>query len=229
MKNILEAIENCDIDKLNKELKQVNAGELNMFKINNQESLLHYAIKFCGKEVIKSLITGGMNINIVNSDGYSILELLALYNDKGSIEYCINLGAKILNNEGYTLIHWCATHNEVNILKKLLETNENIDIDMKDFLSDGEKDCTALHWAAQEGNIPIARVLFEKGADINAKNASGQTALIISAAEGNKDFVKFLLDLGADINIKDNDKNKAKDFALIYGYLEVALLLEKQK
>ena len=37
---------------------------------------------------------------------------------------------------------------------------------------------TALMWAAAEGHLEIARALIEKGADINAKNSAGLTALV---------------------------------------------------
>lgn len=226
MKDVRKAIEACDVDILTKELKKIDILSLNAYKTEDNKSLLHLAIKFCGKNIIELLVNSGMDINLTNLEGYPILELLPFYNDRESIEYCIDHGAKLLNNEGYLPLHWCATYNEVVILKKILSTNHNINIDMKDLTTNGERDRTALHWAAQEGNSEIAHILYENGADVNAKNFILQTPLHIAAGEGHIDFVKTLLDLGADADMEDNYGSRAKDIALSFDHLEIVSLFK---
>lgn len=42
-----------------------------------------------------------------------------------------------------------------------------------------------------------------KGADVNAKNKSGNTPLIIASEKGSKNMIQLLIDRGADINLRD--------------------------
>ncbi len=44
---------------------------------------------------------------------------------------------------------------------------------------------TALMWVSEEGNINTVKALLEKGADINQKNYSGETALTLASKQGN--------------------------------------------
>ena len=51
-------------------------------------------------------------------------------------------------------------------------------------------------------------LLLQAGADVNAKDRDGNTALILAAAE-NPTVVSVLLKAGADVNAKDRDGNTA--------------------
>ncbi len=90
-------------------------------------------------------------------------------------------------------------------------------LDIVEILFDGkhfsvkDKDiygCNPLHWAAQQGNLNIAKFLVEKGADIGAKDKNGRTSLRIAACNGSLDIVKFFLDKNASIEAKSNDPYK---------------------
>jgi ankyrin repeat protein len=50
------------------------------------------------------------------------------------------------------------------------------------------------------GDVAIAKALIAKGANVNAADMNGRTALMEVAASGNLDFVLLLLDSGADPN-----------------------------
>ena len=61
--------------------------------------------------------------------------------------------------------------------------------------------------AAEENSVEILRLLIEKGADKNAQNKRGRTALSFAAApsmdrETSKDTLRFLLSQGADSTVK---------------------------
>jgi ankyrin repeat protein len=60
---------------------------------------------------------------------------------------------------------------------------------------------TAFLYAAQQGDIAIARQLLAAGADVDDKAADGTTALVIAAHSGHSEFARFLLDNGADPNL----------------------------
>jgi len=69
--------------------------------------------------------------------------------------------------------------------------------------SNGE---TLLQRAVIEGYGGIIEVLAAAGADLNAKDGSGNTPLYIAArAAGHIDAVKALVKAGADVNARDHD------------------------
>jgi len=60
---------------------------------------------------------------------------------------------------------------------------------------------TPLLFAAQQGNIEVARHLLDAGADVNDRAASGESALVIASLGGHGEFAEFLLEQGADPNL----------------------------
>jgi len=59
-----------------------------------------------------------------------------------------------------------------------------------------------------------AEVLLAAGADVNARDARGRTALHAAAAQGYTDVAKFLVEHGADLKAADNDGVLPVDAAL---------------
>ncbi len=65
---------------------------------------------------------------------------------------------------------------------------------------------SALHYAAREGQIEIARALLAAGADIDEPTGGDHsTPLLVSIINGNYDLAMFLLEQGADPNILSED------------------------
>ena len=70
---------------------------------------------------------------------------------------------------------------------------------------------TALHFAAQNGNLDIIKFLVEHGADISAQDYEQSRSVIHFAAEnGDIECIKYLTDNGA--NLQDRDVNGATAF-----------------
>ncbi len=59
---------------------------------------------------------------------------------------------------------------------------------------------TALMMAANGGNVKVARLLIEKGADVNAEDESTSTALMMAANNDKTDVARLLIEKGADVN-----------------------------
>ena len=55
------------------------------------------------------------------------------------------------------------------------------------------------------GKLDCVKALIEAGADLNAKENDGSTALHWAADNGKLDCVKALIEAGADLNAKEND------------------------
>jgi hypothetical protein len=71
-------------------------------------------------------------------------------------------------------------------------------------------------------------MLLEKGADVNAKNTGGNTALSWASWRGHTETAVMLLEKGSDVNAKDDYARTALHSASSSGHTEtVAMLLEK--
>jgi ankyrin repeat protein len=78
-----------------------------------------------------------------------------------------------------------------------------------------------LRFAAKEGRTETVKALLAGGADIDAKNKDGDTALMIATLLGHTETVKALLAEGADVNSWILRTAESKD------YTEIVQLLKK--
>ena len=78
------------------------------------------------------------------------------------------------------------------------------------------------------GNIAEIKNFLKIGFDINYRDSSGKTALIIAASKGNIGLVEFLFINSSDINIKDNDYKTAFDYASANEHKDIANLLSNK-
>ena len=81
--------------------------------------------------------------------------------------------------------------------------------------------------AAKKGNAAKIEKLLARGADVNAKNKEGRTALMGAAFAGHTAIVQALLEAGADVNAKDERGTTALSAAAFRGHTAtVQTLLE---
>ena len=78
---------------------------------------------------------------------------------------------------------------------------------------DSQSGITPLGWAALNGQAEAAKLLIEKGADVNARNRDGTTSLHSAAFLGRIGTVKLLLENGADTMLRSNDGSTPTDVA----------------
>jgi ankyrin repeat protein len=83
---------------------------------------------------------------------------------------------------------------------------------------------TPLHGAAAHSGA-IARLLIEKGADVNATNKNGQTPLHVGAAWGRADLVRLLIDRGAEFTSRDATGRTALEWAAHNGHKETQRII----
>jgi ankyrin repeat protein len=130
-----------------------------------------------------------------------------------------------------TSLHLAASFGLATIIRLLLESTGNNDVDMQD--SNGKtplslvaekgyleaaipvlqhgasvamkdnRGWTALHWACKQGHEPMARLLVEHGVDVSAKDKQGATALYWAAEKGHEATVRLLLENGAEVNLRE--------------------------
>jgi uncharacterized protein len=81
--------------------------------------------------------------------------------------------------------------------------------------------------AAAKGEITRVKNLLAKGADVNAREQQGRTALMEAAAKGQTASVEVLLAKGADIHARDQDGMTALMWAEKKGDSLIIQLLKK--
>ena len=80
---------------------------------------------------------------------------------------------------------------------------------------------TALLGVCFKGYTALAIWLIEQGANVNAVNSMGATALIYAATFNRVDIVSLLLKHGADATVKDARGNTALDHAEMQEFNEI--------
>jgi len=81
------------------------------------------------------------------------------------------------------------------------------------FLGEAVRAAEALRTAALEGRAGTVRETLDAGADVNAADPDGRTALMLAAFNGHTDTVRLLLDRGAQLA----DRDVAGRTALIFA------------
>ncbi len=85
---------------------------------------------------------------------------------------------------------------------------------------------TWLHFMAENGDVELAELLVDAGADVNALEAEHRrTPLAEAAKQGHVDVTRLLLDRGARPDLPDEDWARPLAWALEGGHDEVAALL----
>jgi ankyrin repeat protein len=73
-------------------------------------------------------------------------------------------------------------------------------------------DCP-LHLAVKGGQLQAAKMLIDRGADVNASNLRGRRPLHVAAWGAHMDAAVLLVDRGADVNARDVDGNSPMRYA----------------
>src|SRR5208283_3001198 len=78
----------------------------------------------------------------------------------------------------------------------------------------------------KEKNL-ILQALLDEGADVNAKDSSGGTVLMLASRNGYKEVVQVLLAKGANVNAKDIGGETASSHASMKGHKGIVKLLSR--
>ena len=214
-------------------------------------------------DTVKALLDAGANVNDEKpGDGTSCLILAIMNRHYELAGLLLDRGADPNRGPGYTALHELAWTRRLNakfgplnpeptgsldsldLAKMLLAKSVSINAQMTKSFGDGYRNrmnrigATAFMLAAKLVDVPMMKLLVEKGADIHISNADGDTPLMLAAGVAilnpNEDAgteqetleaVKYLLDLGFDVKAQNNNKETALHGASYRGFNSVTQLL----
>jgi ankyrin repeat protein len=162
---------------------------------------------------IKLLLIRGAKIDEPNSGKWSATPLYwSLFSCKfEAAELLLEKGANVNSTDsfGSSPLHMavCCKDVDISLIEHLIQ--KGADVNYKN-TSDG---LTSLHYAISSGSDDVARLLIEKGADVNALDHDGTTPLILAAKNDSVFIAKLLLEKGADVDWRDMHKKNAMSYA----------------
>jgi ankyrin repeat protein len=126
----------------------------------------------------------------------------------------------IFARDGFTPLQLACYFNQENAALWLIEQGANVNAVAKNTMK-----IAPIHATATHGNLTILRALLEKGAEVNAEQEGGYTAVHQAAHRNNVPMAQLLLTFGADPHQPDVKGQSAPQLAKVEGNDEVAAVL----
>jgi ankyrin repeat protein len=187
--------------------------------------------------MIEALLSAGASANSIVSKGQTVLMTAARTGNPGAVRVLIDHGADLNAREsqlGETALMWAASENHAEVVALL--ASRGADVNARSSTIPFPKDrfglegvltilphgsWTPLMYAARDGGVDAARVLAKAGADVNATDPDGTTALILAIMNSHYDTANAILDADADPNITDK-----AGMAALYAAVDMSSLGE---
>jgi ankyrin repeat protein len=147
----------------------------------------------------------------------------ASYGDPERLAELLDRDASLLgaySTDGFTPLHFAGFFNQEPAADVLLARGAPVDAVTRNDMTN-----QPLHAAAAGGNVNICRKLIAAGADVNARQHGGFTALHEAALRGDRVMVELYLESGADVSLRENEGKTALAIAEAQGHTEIVEML----
>ena len=222
-------------------------------KDNGGWTPLHIAVYNKKDALVKALISSGADLTIKdknNKTAYAIAEenkdqdtmdllyrerdrreklhsaIMRVYPCLKEIKHLIDLGVCVdaKDRSGNTALHWASGNGHADVVELLI--GKGVKVGVRNGRGETPLSCVIRScWRDIEKAKAIIEALIKAGADINAKNKDGNTALHRVSERGHAKMVEALIKAGADINAKNKDGNTALHWVSECGHADVVKLL----
>ena len=183
-------------------------------------------------DVVKLLLDHGANANIIGFGGEPILYQAITHGMPCAsvVKLLLDHGAKVnaADNDGQTALIGAATLGDPTIAALLLAHGAAINLKTKEPREGGGGKTALMTAVGPQGHVNMVKLLLAHGADVNAQDSGGNTALTDALTFGETENVRLLLAHGADIHLTSSDNGTALMAAAISCHPAlVQLLLDK--
>jgi len=195
---------------------------------NENSQPMHNAAVAGHVDVIETLLAYGVDINSRDNNGMTALHFAVSYQRTEAAVLLIGKGAdpNVGNNNGLTPIHYAAVRELPDLIDRLASAGGDINVQARSgdtplFYATGRGNMEAsnrllelgantelaneygrtplLNVARESGNVDMARLLVQHGADVNALDIFDDSPIVLAAWRGFAAIVNLLLDEGADV------------------------------
>ncbi|SRR5579883_382596 len=180
---------------------------------------LYLACQNGSAAMIEKLVAAGADPNAAVTLGETALMTAARTGHVEAVRVLLSHGAAVDAREGWrgqTALMWAASEGHPEMVKELIA--HGADVNARSAVQHWERQVTAeprekwlppggwtpLMFAARQNCLECARILVEKGADLNAQDPDGLDSVLLAAINGHYDVAIFLTEKGADPNLADN-------------------------
>ncbi len=189
------------------------------------DNLIFSAASAGNAEVFGILLDNGFKIDEKKPWGQTPLDYAAQANALDIVKLIAGRGVdlKAASNPRFPLLHIATSGSKVDLVKYLLD--QGFEMNLKDTM----RQTTPLLRAVYNGNVEAARLLAQRGADVNASDVLAMTPVMLAVMNGYKDLVELFLSKGADLGVVDSRTGKTMlHFAAARGTSAVVETLLKQ-
>ena len=152
-------------------------------------------------QMVRLLVDKGANIHAKDNQGRTTLDIAIEQDNKEITQWLESKGAKSSEpGDGKNILHRSAANSTAKEFKAMF--TQTLDISLRD--AKDNNGFTPLHCAIQFWRTGNAKLLIDKGADLNVQDNEGYTPLHLAAWQGMKDMAELLIDRGANLNTQDN-------------------------
>lgn len=192
----------------------IEFGQILDVKLNETDDRgllpLDIALSTNQEELAQTLVEHKVNVDQVDHQGASLLHVAIARDDAFSAMFLLKNGARVnvtRPSDLNTPLHLSAEHNDlVDVAEKLVGLGADVNPTNTD-------DCTPLHVAVLNANVPVFDLLLTKGASLEAKSSEGLPPLWFALQSNTDDlgpssFAAKLVSKGAcSSTVCDNDSN----------------------
>ena len=194
-------------------------------EVDHQDSWGRTALCFAAQgnhpDAVEVLIDAGADVDAQNSDGLSPLHLCSVSGALTIVKMLIRAGAGVCvtDNEGDTCLIRAATFGQTETVRYLVGLPQ---VEVDHTTNEG---ATALYCAVQEEHPDVVQVLIDAGANIEAKDQKGRSAVLVASCAGTLALVKMLVKAGADVSVTDDEGGTCLSLASYFGHTETVRYL----